>query len=186
MDFARLSQYKQSLESHSTNMGVYKDDVDRVLSWWAETPVDKDPILSQVVQTNITTFSRDYNWLYSRITDLAARLDNMVGIVRTRLEILNQRQLLKTEGDIKSALTGQLETHHKLQGLYSIFCAFYFTEISYVVCEALHAKEWIHVSPAVATAPLIPLFLLIGLILSGTLRRWTEKKKAHKEDNNGV
>ncbi len=177
MDFARLTQYKQILEVHSADMRIYKEDVERLLTWWIETSVDGDPSLSLVVKSNIASFSRDYTWLYSRIVDLTARVDNMVGIVRTRLEILNQRQLLSTEGDIKAALTGQLETHHKLQGLYSIFCAFYFTEISLVICEALHLKGWLHVSPAMATAPLIPLFLVLGLVLSGTMRRWTEKSK---------
>ena len=85
--------------------------------------------------------------------------------------------MLTTEKEIHAALDAQLKTHHKLQGLYSIFCAFYFTEISYVVCEALHEKGIIEESAAAATAPLIPLFIILGLVFSGTLRRWIERKK---------
>ena len=177
VDFATLNGFKQQLEQHSANMTMYQDEVERLRTWWKESQLDDEPSLSMVVETNITRFSRDYNWLYRRMSDLSDRVDNMVGILRTRIDILNQRQLLTTEKEIHAALDAQLKTHHKLQGLYSIFCAFYFTEISYVVCEALHEKGIIEESAAAATAPLIPLFIILGLVFSGTLRRWIERKK---------
>ncbi|MEJ2661483.1 MAG: DUF3422 family protein [Desulfobacteraceae bacterium] len=177
MDFATLNGFKQELEQHSANMTMYQDEVERLRTWWKESQLEDEPSLSMVVETNITRFSRDYNWLYRRMSDLSDRVDNMVGILRTRIDILNQRQLLATEKEIHSALGAQLKTHHKLQGLYSIFCAFYFTEISYVVCEALHEEGIIETSAASATAPLIPLYIILGLVFSGTLRRWIERKK---------
>ena len=99
----------------------------------------------------------------------------MLGILRTRVDILNQAQLLATERNIQAALDAQLNTHHKLQGLYSVFTAFYFTEISYVIFEAIHHKGWLQVSAAEATAPLIPLYLFLGVLLSGTFKRIFQK-----------
>lgn len=176
VDFVRFNTFKQQLEQHFTDMQLYQEEVETLLTWWKEEPVGDEPTLSLVVQTHINRFSRDYKWLYRRITDFTARLDNMLGILRTRVDILNQSQLLATERNIHAALDAQLNTHHKLQGLYSVFAAFYFTEISYVIFEALHHKGWIHISAAEATAPLIPLYFVAGLVLSGTYKRIFKKK----------
>jgi len=177
VNFAQLNGYKEEIERHAVNMQLYQDEVDGLLTWWKEEPAETEVSLSQVVKSNIVRFSRDYTWVFRRIGDLSSSMDNMLGILRTRMDILNQRQLLSNQKRIQASLDAQLKTHHNLQGLYSVFCAFYFTEISYVIFEAMHDKDWIHISAALATAPLIPLFLILGLFLSGTAKRLLGKKE---------
>ena len=56
-----------------------------------------------------------------------------------------------------------------IKGIYVFFVAFYLTELTLIVFEALHETHRTTYPPVVIAAMFIPLFILVGLVLSGIL-----------------
>jgi ferredoxin-thioredoxin reductase catalytic subunit/glutaredoxin len=114
---------------------------------------------------------KDYNHLLNELNILKNTVNELIEILETNVNISQNNKAIKLQNEIHNTAKTQLNMHRAVEGLYTIFAAFYFTELALIIFEGLNHSGIVKYNAYVLASLFVPFALLLGILVSKKLKK---------------
>jgi uncharacterized membrane-anchored protein len=97
-------------------------------------------------------------------------VNELIEILETNVNISQNNKAIKLQNEIHKTTKTQLNMHRAVEGLYTIFAAFYFTELALIIFEGLNHAGVVKYDAYVLASFFVPFAMLLGVIVSKKLK----------------
>lgn len=162
--FLEVSRLSESMRFKLAAAVPYTKIVEAHIQSFEETPHHPFRPLSDYVSHRISGVADGYQQLLGRLTALQSDYQSLVGMIRTRADLLLQEQNVQLLRHVDQTTTNQAVLQHTVEALSVIVIAYYLTGLASYVWKALKHVGWL-ADDAVASGLTVP----VALMLSGLL-----------------
>jgi uncharacterized membrane-anchored protein len=149
----------------------YESIVESNLSVFKEGPFKAFPTLSEYVRWRIAGVAKGYQQLLRRIEFLEKDFENLIAIIRTRVDLLLesqnltlQDQNLKILQNVDETTKSQALLQQTVEGLSVIVIAYYLSGLANYSFKGLEKTGWIQ-DASLATAIFVPVSVIVSFAL---------------------
>lgn len=185
-NFTEVAGVTEELKRHAADTEARRSLLKTIIEKWGEEPAVQGGInISTPLWTYTSAIGDDYGRLISRIDGLKRELGDVINILRTRVDIIQQEQSLAIQKSMHETAQAQLKMQRAVESLEIFIGTYYMTELSRSGFNAVETQG-IHLpyKPEVLAAALIPVFFVFAVFISGKLnnffkaavKRFREKK----------
>jgi len=135
--------------------------------------------LSDYLVTGVTGVAEGYQQLLRRIETLKSGFEGIIGIIRTRINLLVEGQNLRLLSSVDQTTKSQAVLQHTVEGLSIIVISYYLSGLGGYIFKGLHEMGWLH-QPAVATALFVPVAVGLSFALMALSRKLIHKRLIQK------
>jgi len=135
--------------------------------------------LSDYLVTGVTGVAEGYQQLLRRIETLKSGFEGIIGIIRTRIDLLVEGQNLRLLSSVDQTTKSQAVLQHTVEGLSIIVISYYLSGLGGYIFKGLHEMGWLH-QPAVATALFVPVAIGLSFALMALSRKLIHKRLIQK------
>ena len=170
-DFLQLSRLAESMRFKLSGAIPYESIVESNLSVFKEGPFKAFPTLSEYVRWRIAGVAKGYQQLLRRIEFLEKDFENLIAIIRTRVDLLLesqnltlQDQNLKMLQNVDETTKSQALLQQTVEGLSVIVIAYYLSGLANYSFKGLEKTGWIQ-DASLATAIFVPVSVIVSFAL---------------------
>ncbi|ABR55893.1 DUF3422 family protein [Methanococcus aeolicus] len=112
----------------------------------------------------------DFTHLLNELSIMKNTVNELIGILETNVNISQNNKTINLQNEIHKTAKTQLNMHRAVEGLYTIFAAFYFTELALIVFEGLNHAHIVKYDAYVLASFFVPVAMLLGVVVSKKLK----------------
>ena len=135
--------------------------------------------LSDYLLTGVTGVAEGYQQLLRRIETLKSGFEGIIGIIRTRIDLLVEGQNLALLSSVDQTTKSQAVLQHTVEGLSIIVISYYLSGLGGYIFKGLYEMGWLH-QPAIATALFVPVAIGLSFALTALSRKLIHKRLTQK------
>jgi len=136
-----------------------------------EARIEGVPTIGEFMERRLSPAMDTCRSVQQRQTDLAERIARAIDLLRTRVNLMQERQVTELLGGMNRTAATQLKLQHAVEGLSVVAISYYAVSLFSHVLEALH-EAGLHFNAKVVEALAIPAVLgLTFLMIRGVRRR---------------
>jgi uncharacterized membrane-anchored protein len=136
-----------------------------------EERIEGVPTIGEFMERRLSPAMDTCRSVQQRQTDLAERIARAIDLLRTRVNLVQERQVTELLGGMNRTAATQLKLQHAVEGLSVVAISYYAVSLFSHVLEALH-EAGLHFNAKVVEALAIPAVLgLTFLMMRGVRRR---------------
>jgi len=135
--------------------------------------------LSDYFLTGVTGVAEGYQQLLRRIETLKSGFEGIIGIIRTRIDLLIEGQNLTLLTSVDQTTKSQAVLQHTVEGLSIVVISYYLSGLGGYLFEGLHEMGWLP-QPALATALFVPVAVGLSFALTTLSRTVIHKRLTRK------
>ncbi|MBD0315795.1 MAG: DUF3422 family protein [Nitrospiraceae bacterium] len=155
----------------------YDKIVHTTLASLAESPMESYRPVSDYVLGGITGVAEGYQQLLRRIETLRGGFEGIIGIIRTRVDLILQAQNLTLLQSVDKTTKSQALLQHTVEGLSVIVIAYYLSGLAGYIFKGLHEAGWMH-QANVASAIFVPIGIGLAFVITTASKKYLHKKLA--------
>jgi len=170
-DFLEVSRFAKTMRFQLSASGPYNAIVHGTVRGLQEQPLAPYLPLSEYVLGGITGVADGYQQLIRRIDGLESAFQEIISVIRTRVNLIQQEQNLNMEkqnlqllANVDQTTKGQAILQHTVEGLSIIVIAYYLTGLGEYVLKALEESGIIKSSVS-AMGIFVPVSLVVSFLL---------------------
>ena len=114
---------------------------------------------------------KDFTHLLNELSIMKNTVNELIEILETNVNISQNNKAIKLQNEIHNTAKTQLNMHKAIEGLYTIFAAFYFTELALIIFEGLNHAKIVKYNAYILASLFIPVAILLGIIISKKLKK---------------
>ncbi len=177
--FSEIAGITEEVNHHFLDATSHRNILETIFVGWKEREVDALPLISTSILSKVKGIKEDYETLYNRIDGIRKEMEDIINILRTKIELIQQEQSFDLQKSMHATAKTQLDLQKAVKGVYVFLVAFYFTELALIIFEAMEARGIIHIDPSIPAALFIPVAIFLGWILSGKAEEMIMGKRKH-------
>lgn len=135
--------------------------------------------LSDYLVAGVTGVAEGYQQSLRRIETLKSGFEGIIGIIRTRIDLLVAGQNLALLASVDQTTKSQAVLQHTVEGLSIIVISYYLSSLGGYVFKGLHEMGWLH-RPALATAIFVPVAVALSFALTALSRKLIHTRLTQK------
>ena len=155
----------------------YDKIVHATLAALAEKPLESYRPLSDFVLSGITGVAEGYQQLLKRIDTLRNGFEGMIGIIRTRVDLIVEAQNLTLLNSVDQTTKSQVILQHTVEGLSVIVIAYYMSGLAGYLFKGLAELGWL-ASYNIASAIFVPVAIGLAFMITTYSKKYLHKKLA--------
>ena len=98
-------------------------------------------------------------------------VSELIDILETNVNISQNNRAIKLQNEIHKTAKTQLNMNRAVEGLYTVFAAFYFTELALIIFEGLNHAKVVKYDAYVLASFFVPIAMLLGVVVSKKLKK---------------
>ena len=112
----------------------------------------------------------DFTHLLNELSIMKNTINELIGILETNVNISQNNKTINLQNEIHKTAKTQLNMHRAVEGLYTIFAAFYFTELALIIFEGLNHAGVVKYNAYVLASFFVPVAMFLGIVVSKKLK----------------
>ncbi len=187
-DFMEASRFSEEMRFRLSASVPYSEILHATLHAQQEAPLPPFLPLYDYVHGSVSGVRDGYQQLLKRIDAFVADFQNIISVIRTRVNLMMQEQSLILEdqnlrllANVDKTTKSQAILQHTVESLSVIVIAYYLSGLASYVFKALEKAGWLE-SATTASGLFVPISIVISLILTlvgGKLISKTMNAKQH-------
>lgn len=175
-NFGEVAGITEELKKHAADTEGRRSLLHSILDKWGETPLCEDgKTISAPLWSYTKGIGDDYGRLIQRIEGLKRELGDVINILRTRVEIIQQEQSLEIQKSMHETTRTQLKMQRAVEGLEIFIVTYYMTDLAKLSFHALESSgRHLPYRPEIMAAYLIPAFFIFAVFMSGKIGHFFE------------
>lgn len=175
-NFGEVAGVAEELKKHAADTEGRRSLLHSILDKWGEEPLTEGGItISAPLLSYTKGLGDDYGRLIQRIEGLKRELGDMINILRTRVDIIQQEQSLEIQKSMHETSRTQLKMQRAVESLEILIVTYYMTDLSKLIFRAIESSgRYLPYSPEVMAAYLIPVFFAFAIFISGKIGHFFE------------
>lgn len=176
-DFLEVSRFAEGMRFRLSASVPYNSIVHRTVGGFQERPLEPFPPLSDYILGGITGVADGYQQLIRRVDSLESAFQEIISVIRTRVNLIQQEQTLVLESqnlqllsNVDRTTKSQAILQHTVEGLSIIVIAYYLSGLGSYVIKAMEELGWIRNS-AVWMGLFVPASVAVSFLLIYVGRR---------------
>lgn len=158
----------------------YDKIVHSTLASLGEKPLEAYRPVSDYVLKGITGVAEGYQQLLKRIDTLRNGFEGIIGIIRTRVDLIVEAQNLALLQSVDKTTKSQVILQHTVEGLSVIVIAYYLAGLMGYVFKGLSEMGWI-ANANLASAVFVPIAIGLAFAVTTISRKYLHKKLAGEQ-----
>jgi ferredoxin-thioredoxin reductase catalytic subunit/glutaredoxin len=114
---------------------------------------------------------KDFTHLLNELSIMKNTVSELIDILETNVNISQNNRAIKLQNEIHKTAKTQLNMHRAVEGLYTVFAAFYFTELALIIFEGLNHAKVVKYDAYVLASFFVPIAMLLGVVVSKKLKK---------------
>jgi len=155
----------------------YDKIVHSTLTSLSEKPLESYRTLSDYVLSGVTGVAEGYQQLLKRVDILRSGFEGMIGIIRTRVDLIVEAQNLSLLKSVDETTKSQVILQHTVEGLSVIVIAYYMSGLAGYVFKGLAEMGWL-ANYTLASAIFVPVAIGLAFVITTFSRKYLHKKLA--------
>ena len=158
----------------------YDKIVHSTLASLGEKPLESYRPVSDYVLKGITGVAEGYQQLLKRVETLRNGFEGIIGIIRTRVDLIVEAQNLTLLQSVDKTTKSQVILQHTVEGLSVIVIAYYLSGLAGYMFKGLSEMGWFG-NPHVASAVFVPVAIGLAFAVTAFSRKYLHKKLAGEQ-----
>ena len=158
----------------------YDKIVHSTLASLGEKPLEAYRPVSDYVLKGITGVAEGYQQLLKRIDTLRNGFEGIIGIIRTRVDLIVEAQNLALLQSVDKTTKSQVILQHTVEGLSVIVIAYYLSGLAGYIFKGLSEMGWLG-NPNLAAAVFVPIAVALAFAVTTFSRKYLHKKLANEQ-----
>ena len=155
----------------------YDKIVHSTLASLGEKTLESYRPLSDYVVSGVTGVAEGYQQLLKRIDTLRSGFEGMIGIIRTRVDLIVEAQNLTLLKSVDQTTKSQVILQHTVEGLSVIVIAYYMSGLAGYIFKGLAEMGWLD-NYNLASAIFVPVAIGLAFVVTTFSRKYLHKKMA--------
>lgn len=169
-NFGEVSGIAEELKKHAADTEGRRSVLQSILERWEGEPVGGLQTISEPLQFYTRAVGDDYGRLIQRIEGIRREMGDVITILRTKVDLIQQEQSLDIQKSMHETGKTQLKMQRAVESLEVFIVAYYMTVLAKITFEALEAQgRHLPDKPIVLAGYLIPVFFVFAIFLSGKI-----------------
>ena len=171
VNFGEVSGITEELKKHAADTEGRRSVLQSILERWeGGPPVGDLQTISEPLQFYTRAVGDDYGRLIQRIEGIRREMGDVITILRTKVDLIQQEQSLDIQRSMHETGKTQLKMQRAVESLEVFIVAYYMTVLAKITFEALEAQgRHLPDKPIVLAGYLIPVFFIFAIFLSGKI-----------------
>ncbi|MDO8445187.1 MAG: DUF3422 family protein [Deltaproteobacteria bacterium] len=170
VNFGEVSGITEELKKHAADTEGRRSVLQSILESWGSEPVEGLRIISEPLQFYTRTVGDDYGRLIQRIEGIRREMGDVITILRTKVDLIQQEQSLDIQRSMHETAKTQLKMQRAVESLEVFIVTYYLTSLAKITFEALAAQgRYLPDKPIILAGYLIPVFFIFSIFLSGKI-----------------
>jgi len=153
----------------------YDKIVHSTLASLGEKTLESYRPLSDYVLSGVTGVAEGYQQLLKRIDTLRSGFEGIIGIIRTRVDLIVEAQNLTLLKSVDQTTKSQVILQHTVEGLSVIVIAYYLSGLAGYVFKGLSEVGWL-TNYNLASAIFVPVAIGLAFVVTTFSRKYLHKK----------
>lgn len=153
----------------------YDKIVHSTLASLGEKPLESYRPLSDYVLSGVTGVAEGYQQLLKRIDTLRSGFEGIIGIIRTRVDLIVEAQNLTLLKSVDQTTKSQVILQHTVEGLSVIVIAYYLSGLAGYVFKGFSEWGWL-ANYNLASAIFVPVAIGLAFVVTTLSRKYLHKK----------
>lgn len=175
-NFGEVAGVAEELKKHAADTEGRRSLLHSILDKWGEEALTEDgKTISAPLWSYTKGIGDDYGRLIQRIEGLKREMGDVINILRTRVDIIQQEQSLEIQKSMHETSRTQLKMQRAVESLEVLIVTYYMTDLSKLAFRAIETSgRHLLYSPEVMAAYLIPVFFIFAIFISGKIGHFFE------------
>lgn len=185
VNFGEVSGITEELKKHASDTEARRNVLNSILEKWEGAPVEGVPTISEPLKLYTRAIGDDYGRLMSRVEGIRREMGDVITIVRTRVDLIQQEQSLSIQKSMHETAKTQLKMQRAVESLEVFIVTYYMTSLAKITFEALAAQgRHLPDKPTILAGYLIPVFFVFAIFLSGKMGHYIHLLRTRKGEKN--
>ena len=170
VNFGEVSGITEELKKHAADTEGRRSVLQSILENWGDEPLEGLQTISGPLQFYTRAVGDDYGRLIQRIEGIRREMGDVITILRTKVDLIQQEQSLEIQKSMHETAKTQLRMQRAVESLEVFIVTYYLTVLAKITFEALEAQgRHLPDKPIILAGYLIPVFLVFAIFLSGKI-----------------
>lgn len=170
VNFGEVSGVAAELKRHAADTEGRRNVLQAILDRWAGEPVEGLQTISEPLYFYTKAVGDDYGRLAQRVEGIRREMGDVITILRTRVDLIQQEQSLEIQKSMHETAKTQLRMQRAVESLEVFIVTYYMTVLAKIAFDALEAQgRHLPDKPIVLAGYLIPVFFAAAIFISGKM-----------------
>lgn len=170
VNFGEVSGITEELKKHAADTEGRRNVLQSILESWGDEPLEGLQTISGPLQFYTRAVGDDYGRLIQRIEGIRREMGDVITILRTKVDLIQQEQSLDIQKSMHETAKTQLRMQRAVESLEVFIVTYYMTVLAKITFEALEAQgRHLPDKPIILAGYLIPVFFVFAIFLSGKI-----------------
>lgn len=170
VNFGEVSGVTEEMKKHAADTEGRRNVLHTILERWQGQTVVGFQSISEPLRFYTRAIGDDYGRLTHRVEGIRREMGDVITILRTRVDLIQQEQSLDIQRSMHETAKTQLKMQRAVESLEIVIVTYYMTSLAKITFEALHAQgRQLPDKPLILAGYLIPVFFIFAIFLSGKI-----------------
>lgn len=170
VNFGEVSGITEELKKHASDTEGRRNVLHSILERWEGEPIEGMQTISEPLWFYTKAIGDDYGRLTQRVEGIRREMGDVITMLRTRVDIMQQEQSLNIQKSMHETAKTQLSMQRAVESLEVFIVTYYMTVLAKIAFEALEAQgRHLPDKPIILAGYLIPVFFVFAIFLSGKM-----------------
>jgi ferredoxin-thioredoxin reductase catalytic subunit/glutaredoxin len=170
INFGEISGITEELKRHAADTEGRRNVLQSILERWEGGPLEGVQSVSEPLWFYTKAIGDDYGRLTQRVDGIRREMGDVITILRTRVDLIQQEQSLDIQKSMHETAKTQLRMQRAVESLEVFIVTYYMTALAKITFEALEAQgRHLPDKPIILAGYLIPVFFVFSIFLSGKI-----------------